>query len=128
MLHGEHYIEFVDPILPNESLNSSSEVVEVEDKGKGATVVCRVTTKNEHGTIKVVNEGTTFNRGARAKTKITGKSQRHHLPSNFADIIKSPPNFSCTELIPLSQAAVYRLSGDFNPLHMYISMMLMYVL
>ena len=118
LLHGEQYIELPLGKIPVEgSLTSTTEVVQVAEKaGKGTVVVAQVTTKDSNGNVIAISEGTTFNRKARAKNVINGKrrplaTESPQIPTNRApDAIK-------TQKVAHNAAALYRLSGDENPLH-----------
>ena len=112
-------MEFKEPIKPEEKLQSTVDVISVQDKGKGTTVTIRVTTSNENGAVKVINEGTTFNRGATAKKPVNGKQAKSELSENEQKILKAKPDYSERQSTTVNQALIYRLSGDFNPLHMY---------
>ena len=114
-MHGEHYVEILDLIKQDEAYVSESEVIRIEEKGKGTIVTIKVTTRNANGNIVCVNEGTTFNRGARPKTNINKDSRMVNFESAW---ISPAPNHVVKEVTSLNQAAIYRLSGDFNPLHM----------
>lgn len=118
LLHGEQYIELPQGKMPIEgSLTSTTEVVQVAEKaGKGTVVVAQVTTKDSNGNVIAISEGTTFNRKARAKQVINGKRrplaiESPQIPTNRApDAVKK-------QKVAENAAAVYRLSGDENPLH-----------
>lgn len=119
LLHGEHYIETLDPIKNGDELISTPEVVKVEEKGKGTVVTVRVTTRDQTGNIKCINEGTTFNRGAHPRHNIASKKDLKAFEFN-SEWMASAPNYIVKDTVPLTQAAIYRLSGDQNPLHMYL--------
>lgn len=118
LLHGEQYIELSEGKMPIEgSLTSTTEVVQVAEKsGKGTVVVAQVTTKDSKGNVIAVAEGTTFNRKARAKKSIMGKRrplamESPQIPANRA------PDAAKKQKVAENAAALYRLSGDANPLH-----------
>ena len=95
-------------------------MVSVQDKGKGTTVTIKVTTANEKGNVKVINEGTTFNRGATPKKAVNGKQAKSELSEDEQKTCKSKkPDYSEKQSTTTNQALIYRLSGDFNPLHMH---------
>mgnify|MGYP001134282771 CR=1 FL=1 len=122
LLHGEQYLEIVQQIPLSGNLKSSLEVLEVNKKGRsGSTVVLQVVTRNQAGETICINEGTLFLRGATPKSSLnmSTQSKRRELaavnaeaPMRAADAIKK-------QKVPVNQAAIYRLSGDYNPLHMY---------
>lgn len=118
LLHGEQYIELPQGKMPIEgSLTSTTEIVQVAEKaGKGTVVVAQVTTKDSKGNVIAISEGTTFNRKAHAKKAINGPRrplamESPQIPTNRApDAIKK-------QKVSDNSAALYRLSGDENPLH-----------
>jgi hypothetical protein len=60
-LHGEQYLELHSPIPEAATLVTRGEVIDIQDKGKGAVVVLRATTVDSlKGHVIAVNEFTTF--------------------------------------------------------------------
>lgn len=114
-------MEFKDPIVCGETVHTVVEVISVQEKAKGCLVTLKTTTANEKGEIKVINEGTTFNRGASAKKTISCKQSKVDLTEEEQRVFNGKPDFSTTFKTTENQAALYRLSGDLNPLHMYPS-------
>lgn len=118
LLHGEQYIELVNGKMPIEGdLISTTQVVQVAEKaGKGTIVVAQVTTKDSSGNVISISEGTTFNRKATPKKAFNGDRrplaiESPEIPSNRSpDAIKK-------QKVPENAGALYRLSGDENPLH-----------
>ncbi|KAJ8963074.1 hypothetical protein NQ318_018538 [Aromia moschata] len=112
-LHGEQYIE-VNGELPQEgNLTSTCKVVEVLDKGSGAVVVCNIDSFNENGELVVRNQCTTFVVGA-------GGFGGPRSGDQAVPCLPKPnrkPDISVTSKTNIDQAALYRLSGDPNPLH-----------
>ena len=115
LLHGEQYLEIHRPIPTSGKLIQSAELVDILDKGKGATVIARVTSKDESGNIVFVNESTSFIRGLGGfggkKESDRGAATAQNDPPQRA------PDFIVKEKTTEEQAALYRLSGDYNPLH-----------
>lgn len=118
LLHGEQYIELINGKLPvEESLTSATQVVQVVEKaGKGTVVVAQVVIKDSKGNVVAISEGTTFNRKARAKKTINEKRRPLAVESPQIPANRSP---DCVKKQRISDnaAALYRLSGDANPLH-----------
>jgi len=119
LLHGEQYLEIVNPIPLAGRLSSTSEVLEVTQKGKaGSTVVVQLETKDDKGRTICINESTLFLRGTTVKTGFSGAPQkRRELSSLAVSIPDRAPDAVVKQKIPENQAAIYRLSGDLNPLH-----------
>lgn len=118
LLHGEQYIELTEGKMPSEGkLTSTTEVVQVAEKsGKGTVVVAQVTTKDENGKIVAISEGTTFNRKARAKKSVNGKRRPLATESPLIPADRAPDAVK-KQIVADNAAALYRLSGDANPLH-----------
>lgn len=117
LLHGEQYLEIRKfPIPTSGTLTSYSSLVEVADKGAAAVVVIRAETKDASGEVLFVNETTTFIRGSGG----FGGSPKISERGAATAANKAPsrnPDKVIEEKTSEDQAALYRLSGDRNPLH-----------
>lgn len=118
LLHGEQYLEIRKfPIPTAATLVSYPKLVEVIDKGKSAIMVSGTTTKNAAtGEDVFYNESSAFIRGSGGfggPTKGTnrGAATAVHQPPQRA------PDAIVEEITAEEQAALYRLNGDRNPLH-----------
>ncbi|OAD60457.1 Peroxisomal multifunctional enzyme type 2, partial [Eufriesea mexicana] len=114
ILHGEQYIE-VHKQLPREAtVETRFKVVDVLDKRKGALVVV------QHETFDTSN-GDKLSTGQMIAFIIgAGNLQGKRTSSNIIPIIDPPsrqPDASMKQQTNYDQAALYRLSGDRNPLH-----------
>lgn len=118
LLHGEQYLEIRKFPLPTSGrLLSRGKLLEVVDKGSASIVKTGITTVNaETGEDVFYNEMTVFLRGAggfdgQKKGKDRGAATAANEPPKRApdEVVESPTGED--------QAAVYRLSGDYNPLH-----------
>ncbi|KAF5371816.1 hypothetical protein D9615_009556 [Tricholomella constricta] len=120
LLHGEQYLSIKAPIpTSGELVNDVRRVVlmEVLDKGKAAAVTTIVETRDKRtGQVIFENQSTVFIRGAGG---FGGK--RNGNDRGAASAANAPPKRSpdavVEEKTSHSQAALYRLSGDSNPLH-----------
>ncbi|KAK1752076.1 peroxisomal hydratase-dehydrogenase [Echria macrotheca] len=118
LLHGEQYLEIKKyPIPTSGRLISKGKLLEVVDKGNAAILKSGVTTVNaETGEELFYNESTVFLRGCggfdgQKKGADRGASTAANKPpSRMPDVVVE-------EKTTEEQAAVYRLSGDYNPLH-----------
>ncbi|CAG8685766.1 7592_t:CDS:2, partial [Racocetra persica] len=116
LLHGEQYLELKKPIPTSGKLISTPRLIDILDKGKGVSVILGVTTKDEKGDVIFENESTLFIRGIGGfGGKKTGADRGPATASNTPP--KRPPDAVVSEKTLESQAALYRLSGDYNPLH-----------
>ncbi|KAI8055435.1 hypothetical protein BDF22DRAFT_618267 [Syncephalis plumigaleata] len=117
LLHGEQYLEIRGSLATSGKLTQTVRVIDVLDKGKSAVVVIGITSKDEQGNDVFYNESTVFIRGSGG---FGGPSKRTNpLPEAVAANVppKRKPDAVITEKTTEEQAAVYRLSGDLNPLH-----------
>jgi acyl dehydratase len=137
LLHGEQYLSIKGPIPTSGTFVSEPKLLEVLDKGKAVAVTSIVETKDK-ATGKVVfeNQSTVFIRGSGGfGGKRNGKGRswfclarliRDAADGWFSDRgaasatnnpPKRAPDAVVEEKTSESQAALYRLSGDYNPLH-----------
>ncbi|TVY91824.1 Peroxisomal hydratase-dehydrogenase-epimerase [Lachnellula willkommii] len=118
LLHGEQYLEiFSYPIPTSGTLVSYPKLLEVVDKGSAAILKSGVTTVNKaNGQPVFYNESTVFLRGSGGfggvkKPLDRGASTAPNIPpKRIADVVVE-------EKTTPEQAVLYRLSGDYNPLH-----------
>ena len=111
ILHGEQYTEVLRPLPTNQKLTHRSRVKAIYDKGKGAVVVNETRTFDEQGDLLAINELATFVRGAGGWGGERGPSADVNVPPDRA------PDAVIEDKTSDSQALLYRLSGDWNPLH-----------
>lgn len=118
LLHGEQYLEIRKQPIPTEAkLVNYPKLVEVIDKGNAAIVVVGTTTKDAAtGEDIFYNEMTTFHRGSggfggNRKGSARGAATIAHQPP------QRQPDTIIEEKTADDQAALYRLNGDRNPLH-----------
>ncbi|KAL0078035.1 hypothetical protein J3Q64DRAFT_1825042 [Phycomyces blakesleeanus] len=121
LLHGEQFLSLKKPIPTSGTLKSQARIVDILDKGKGAAVTVGVTTTDESGEVLFENEFTLFVRGSGGfggpkKGEDRGAATASNIPPN------RKPDAVVTEKTTEDQAALYRLSGDYNPLHIDPSM------
>lgn len=117
LLHGEQYLAIHKPIPTSATLVSEPNLMEVLDKGKAAAVTSITHTKDKAtGDVIFESQSTVFIRGSGGfGGKKTGKDRGAATAAN------KPPSRAAdktiTEKTDEKQAAIYRLSGDYNPLH-----------
>lgn len=118
LLHGEQYLEIRQfPIPTAAKLVTRLKLLEVVDKGNAAIVVQGAeTTDASTGKALFYNEITIFIRGSGGFGGPTQRSKRgaataeHKIPTR-------QPDTTIEEKTSEEQAALYRLNGDRNPLH-----------
>jgi acyl dehydratase len=113
VLHGEHKVIFHLPIPPAATLETTLYCDSIYDKGdKGALIKVRTETRTEEGDLLFENLANVFDRTAGNFGGERGPdSDRYDPPADQA------PDFTLSHATTASQAALYRLSGDKNPLH-----------
>lgn len=118
LLHGDQYLEIRKFPIPTEAkLVAVPKLVEVVDKGAAGLVVYGSVTKDaKTGEEIFYNESTVFIRGAgdfggQKKGGDRGAATKGHKAPERA------PDAVVEEKTTEEQAAIYRLSGDLNPLH-----------
>lgn len=84
------------------------------DKKSGAVVVTLCESFDASGQIVIRNQSSTFIVGA---GNFGGKSQPNNLVIPTVPNPKRSPDFTALCKTSIDQAALYRLSGDFNPMH-----------
>ncbi|KAK3491779.1 3-hydroxyacyl-CoA dehydrogenase [Neurospora crassa] len=118
LLHGEQYLEVRKyPIPTSGRLVSKGKLLEVVDKGSAAIVKQGITTFNaETGEELFYNEMTVFLRGCGGFG-----GQKKPADRGASTAANKPPARSPDAVVEVQtseeQAAIYRLSGDYNPLH-----------
>ncbi|KAJ7227126.1 hydroxysteroid dehydrogenase [Mycena pura] len=119
LLHGEQFLSIKAPIPTSGELVSQARcerVLEVLDKDKAAAVTSVVETRDKTGKLVFENQSTVFIRGSGGfGGKRTGSDRGAATAANV--VPKRSPDAIVEEKTSSSQAALYRLSGDANPLH-----------
>ncbi len=114
VLHGEQEMVIHQPLPAATTVTATTRVTGIVDKGadKGALILQERTVRDaDSGAELATLTSTTFARGDGGfDGPTTGAREVHRLPER-------EPDLSC-DLPTLPQAAlIYRLSGDYNPLH-----------
>ncbi|KAH7106551.1 multifunctional beta-oxidation protein [Auriculariales sp. MPI-PUGE-AT-0066] len=117
LLHGEQYLKLHGPIPTSATTLTQARIMQVLDKGKAAAVTSYVDCRDKAtGKLLFENEMTTFIRGSggfggKKSGKDRGAATATNTPPSRA------PDSTLSEKTLPQQAAIYRLSGDYNPLH-----------
>ncbi|EAW13407.1 putative peroxisomal multifunctional beta-oxidation protein (MFP) [Aspergillus clavatus NRRL 1] len=120
LLHGEQYMEVRKfPIPTTAKTLTYPKLIDVIDKGKAALVISGYTTKDaKTGEELFYNESTVFIRGSGG---FGGSPKPTAARSKAATAAYNPPKRQPDAVIEEKtsedQAALYRLNGDLNPLH-----------
>jgi acyl dehydratase len=111
ILHGEQYTEVLCDEIPTQAKTvTSSKVVDIFDKGKGALIVLEAITKTDQGQELFKNVFGIFARGEGGFGGESGPPPGNEAPDRAPDATVAYPTLE-------HQAIIYRLSGDYNPLH-----------
>jgi (3R)-3-hydroxyacyl-CoA dehydrogenase / 3a,7a,12a-trihydroxy-5b-cholest-24-enoyl-CoA hydratase / enoyl-CoA hydratase 2 len=111
LLHGEQYTRLNRPLPPHAKLSHKTRIKNIYDKGKNAVLVYETRSFDESGEELMVNELTSVIRGAGGWGGERGPSEPDSGPPSRA------PDAAMRQQIHPNQALLYRLSGDWNPLH-----------
>ncbi|MBO8184543.1 MaoC/PaaZ C-terminal domain-containing protein [Streptomyces spirodelae] len=109
VLHGTQSVELHRPIPVGGRATATARVADVYDKGKAAILVLRTDVADEDGPLWTT-EAQLFVRGEGGFGGERGPSGRVTPPERKPDFVTELP-------IRENQALLYRLSGDWNPLH-----------
>lgn len=121
LLHGQQYIEIYKPLPSHGCILNKASIAGLHDKGKATVLEIEIVSyEKESGERLCMNRLAIYLRGAGGFSK---SSQPYSYSSNrsnqsaFPKIPKSQPFVVYEECTHVSQALLYRLSGDYNPLH-----------
>ena len=109
VLHGGQSVEVHRPIPVEGRADATSRIAAVYDKGKAAILVMRTEVADADGPLWT-NDAQIFVRGEGGWGGDRGPSTRLEAPTG-------PPDRTVERPIREDQALLYRLSGDWNPLH-----------
>lgn len=110
-LHGEQYTEMYRPMPPKAKLKHTMRLKEALDKGKSSVSVLEIHTTDENGVPLYYNEFTSFYTG-------TPGAGLKRVPSVAATPLpERAPDAVIAEQTEINQALLYRLCGDWNPMH-----------
>ncbi|RJR48519.1 MAG: hypothetical protein C4576_08165 [Desulfobacteraceae bacterium] len=112
-IHGEQGIRLFRSLPSEGKTYTEGEITHIYDKGKGAVFLFRTRSCTEDGEPLCESESSFFYLGEGGFGGDPGpKSEPFPSPSG------ERPIFSISYPIPSNQAALYRLNGDLNPLHL----------
>jgi len=113
VLHGEHEIVLHKPIPTSGTVYTTTICDAVYDKGdKGAMINVRFETRDKAGELIFENRAVVVDRSAGNFGGDRGPKKDPVAPPEGKD-----PDFRVSYSVPPEQCALYRLSGDKNPLH-----------
>lgn len=112
LLHGEQRILLHRPIPPSGAIANTGRVTAIYDKGGSALYEVRIEGVLDDGTPVYDAELTVLYMGAGGFGGERGPKAERVSPPEGVE-----PDFSISEQASRSQAALYRLNGDANPIH-----------
>jgi acyl dehydratase len=112
-IHAEQGIKLNRLLPPEGKTYVEGEITHVYDKGKGALILFRSSTFNTQGEILSEGESKFFYLG---EGGFGGDPGPKTEPLGPVEGLK--PDYTVSYQIPSNQAALYRLNGDLNPLHL----------
>jgi acyl dehydratase len=111
-IHGEEAMKLYRPIPPEGKVITEGEITNIYDKGKGALIIWTMRILTVAGEILAEAEHTIFYVGAGGFGGDPGpKTEALNPPQGMQ------PDFAASYFVQENQAALYRLNGDTNPLH-----------
>jgi 3-hydroxyacyl-CoA dehydrogenase/3a,7a,12a-trihydroxy-5b-cholest-24-enoyl-CoA hydratase len=111
VVHGEQALQIHSPLPKGGTVQTTATLEGVYDKGSGALIVMRFDTKEKGGTPVCTNWVSAFVRGS------GGFGGLAQPKKNVPPIPQKNPDFVLEAQTDVNQAALYRMSGDRNPLH-----------
>jgi 3-hydroxyacyl-CoA dehydrogenase/3a,7a,12a-trihydroxy-5b-cholest-24-enoyl-CoA hydratase len=111
VVHGEQVLRFSGVLPTNGAIHCQPVISAVYDKGSGMVLVVDTTCRNEAGEELVFNQSAMFIRG------LGGFGGERGPSGTSVTTPERTPDFSQTYQTQPTQALLYRLSGDINPLH-----------
>lgn len=121
LLHGQQYMEIYKPFPSNACIRNEVVIAGLHDKGKAAIVEVQTTSyEKESGEALCMTRSSVYLRGAGGFSKSSPPYSYTNYPANQISPIAIPkykPSAVYEDCTQPSQALIYRLSGDYNPLH-----------
>ncbi|KAK7842002.1 enoyl-coa hydratase 2 [Quercus suber] len=111
LLHGQQYIELYRPFPSSGCIHNKVSLAGLHDKGKAAIIEFETKSyEKESGELLCMNRTTVFLRGAGGFSKSSQPYSYSNYQTDKASAVKIPKTHPFAALL-------YRLSGDYNPLH-----------
>ena len=113
VLHGEQYTEIKRPLPTHAKLTHKATIKDIFDKGKNAVVVTEIThLRRERRRARLQRD-----HDVRARRRRLGRRARPERPTSTSPPDRAPDAVDRARRPATNQALLYRLSGDWNPLH-----------
>ena len=117
-IDAERYLELVAPLPTEGTVEITSRLIGVHPRGKGnGFVETESEVRGSDGTVYVRMVNGSFRRGVEALGDIEPFEGSGQTYSAKLEVPQRAPDTVVRAHIPDNQAHIYRLSGDYNPLH-----------
>ncbi len=110
LVHGEQYLELRRPLPLRATIRTALKITRINDKGSGMLLTIEGKSVDETGMDLALSRSSVFIRGLGGYGGERGRSPKLERP-------QSAPDIKHDERTAASQALLYRLVGDANPLH-----------
>ena len=119
LLHGEQRVRWHQPLPADCEVVGKSRVTHLTDKGegKGAIMITERRVETAAGALLATMQQVTFLRGDGGYSQRAGQASDEPLPPLKHTPEDRAPDFTDTQVIRPEAALLYRLMGDYNPLH-----------
>ncbi|MEE2672465.1 MAG: MaoC/PaaZ C-terminal domain-containing protein [Myxococcota bacterium] len=117
-IDAERYLEMIKPLPVEGAVNVRSRLIGVHPRGKGnGFVECESVVTDEAGDICIKMVNGSFRRGVEGLGDIEPFEGAGQTYSQKLAVPEREPDVTISAHVPDNQAHLYRLSGDYNPLH-----------
>ena len=117
LLHGEQYVEWYKPVPTSGMVHSKLKIRAIVDRGSGTAVVVETVSLDSNQEPFCLKQYLLFIRGLSGAGSHSSAKPVLVLESKIPPVPTSPPTLVVREATQTAQAALYRLNGDMNPLH-----------
>lgn len=118
MIDAERYLSLERPLPLEGTVSVRSRVIGIHPRGKGnGFVECETTVTDEDGNVCVRMANGSFRRGVNELGDIGPFEGSGQTYSAKIELPETSPDLTVETEIPFNQAHIYRLSGDYNALH-----------
>ena len=117
-IDAERYLEMIKPLPVEGAVNVRSRLIGVHPRGKGnGFVECESVVTDAAGDVCIKMVNGSFRRGVEALADIEPFEGSGQTFSEKITVPEREPDVTVSAHVPDNQAHLYRLSGDYNPLH-----------
>ncbi len=117
-IDAERHLEFVSPLPHSGTVRVRSRLIAVHPRGKGSAFIEKESeVVDDSGAVCVRMVSGAFRRGVERLGDIEPFEGKGRPPASKHDVPDRAPDIEATAKIAENQAHLYRLSGDYNPLH-----------